>query len=70
MSLVAIVLLTAGYELVRAASRKYEFSHDQRMSAFNSGTGRKFSSLTVAKAVMNMAEILQLWRGTRAHISS
>ena len=37
LSLVAIALLTAGYECVREVSRKYEQSHSTRMSAFSSG---------------------------------
>ncbi|CAG8936096.1 unnamed protein product [Penicillium salamii] len=33
-SLVAIVILTAGYEGVRSVTRKYEAAHAQRLSAF------------------------------------
>lgn len=36
MSLVAIVVLTAGYECLRSASRRYEQSYEARMSAFSS----------------------------------
>jgi solute carrier family 31 (copper transporter), member 1 len=34
LSLVAVAILTAGYEYVRQISRKYEQSHDARMKAF------------------------------------
>ncbi|OOQ81698.1 Ctr copper transporter family protein [Penicillium brasilianum] len=34
LSLVLIVLLTAGYEGVRQITRKYEASHNQRLNAF------------------------------------
>ena len=34
LSLLAVALLTAGYEGVRQISRRYEQSHDTRMSAF------------------------------------
>ncbi|KAJ5970963.1 uncharacterized protein N7479_000881 [Penicillium vulpinum] len=34
LSLIAIVILTAGYEGVRSATRKYEAAHVQRLSAF------------------------------------
>ncbi|CAI7564769.1 unnamed protein product [Penicillium palitans] len=33
-SLIAIVILAAGYEAVRSATRKYEAAHAQRLSAF------------------------------------
>jgi copper transporter 1 len=33
-SLVAIVILTAGYEGIRSMTRKYETAHAQRLSAF------------------------------------
>ncbi|KAJ5816729.1 Ctr copper transporter [Penicillium robsamsonii] len=36
LSLIAIVILTAGYEGVRSATRKYEAAHAQRLSAFMS----------------------------------
>lgn len=35
-SLIAIVILTAGYECLRQTSRKYEQAHEARMSAFSS----------------------------------
>lgn len=35
VSLVAIVLLTAGYEGVREITRRYEASHAQRLKAFS-----------------------------------
>ncbi|KGO71303.1 Ctr copper transporter [Penicillium italicum] len=38
LSLIAIVILTAGYEGVRSATRKYEAAHAQRLSAFLSTT--------------------------------
>lgn len=37
-SLIAIVILAAGYEGVRSATRKYEIAHAQRLSAFLSTT--------------------------------
>ena len=37
VSLFAIVLLAAGYEAIREVSRRYEQSHEARMSAFSSG---------------------------------
>jgi len=36
LSLIAIVLLTAGYECVREISRRYEQSHNTQMGAFSS----------------------------------
>lgn len=33
-SLVAIVILTAGYEGIRSITRKYEAAHAQRLSTF------------------------------------
>ncbi|GAQ04616.1 copper transport protein CTR2 [Aspergillus lentulus] len=38
MSLIVIVLLTAGYEGVRQATRKYEAAHAQRLNAFSTTT--------------------------------
>ncbi|KAE8309114.1 hypothetical protein BDV41DRAFT_567621 [Aspergillus transmontanensis] len=35
VSLVVIVLLTAGYEGIRQLTRRYEAAHAQRMNAFN-----------------------------------
>ncbi|KAJ6178524.1 hypothetical protein N7519_008985 [Penicillium mononematosum] len=35
VSLIAIVILTAGYEGVRSATRKYESAHAQRLSVLN-----------------------------------
>jgi hypothetical protein len=40
ISLVAIVLLTAGYEWVRDMSRRYEQSHSAHMQAFATTTQR------------------------------
>ncbi|KXG45830.1 Ctr copper transporter [Penicillium griseofulvum] len=34
LSLIAIVILTAGYEGIRSATRKYEAAHEQRLSSF------------------------------------
>jgi solute carrier family 31 (copper transporter), member 1 len=34
LSLIAVALLTAGYECVRQISRKYEQSHEARMNVF------------------------------------
>ncbi|CAI7574717.1 unnamed protein product [Penicillium glandicola] len=36
LSLIAIVILTAGYEGIRSVTRKYEAAHAQRLSAFGS----------------------------------
>lgn len=47
LSLVLIVLLTAGYEGVRQVTRKYEAAHHQRLSAFaaaSATSGRSSSS--------------------------
>ncbi|KAF4213811.1 hypothetical protein CNMCM8980_005952 [Aspergillus fumigatiaffinis] len=38
ISLIVIVLLTAGYEGVRQATRKYEAAHAQRLNAFSTTT--------------------------------
>ncbi|OJJ48554.1 hypothetical protein ASPZODRAFT_62843 [Penicilliopsis zonata CBS 506.65] len=38
VSLVAIVLLTAGYEGVRNVTRQYEATHTQRLRAFSAGS--------------------------------
>lgn len=38
LSLVLIVLLTAGYEGVRQITRKYEAAHNQRLNAFSATT--------------------------------
>lgn len=38
LSLVLIVLLTAGYEGVRQITRKYETAHNQRLNAFAATT--------------------------------
>jgi len=35
VSLIAIVLLAAGYEFIREISRRYEQSHNARMSAYS-----------------------------------
>jgi len=40
MSLVAIVVLTAGYEGLRRVSSRYEVSHEARMSAYSSAGSR------------------------------
>ncbi|EXJ81096.1 hypothetical protein A1O3_07384 [Capronia epimyces CBS 606.96] len=37
LSLIAIVLLAAGYECVREISRRYEQSHNARMAAYSTG---------------------------------
>lgn len=46
LSLILIVLLTAGYEGVRQVTRKYEAAHSQRLNAFavssTTGGGRSF----------------------------
>lgn len=44
ISLIAIVLLTAGYEWVRDMSRRYEQSHNAHLQAFNTSTQRRFRS--------------------------
>jgi hypothetical protein len=48
-SLIAIVILTAGYEGIRSVTRKYEAAHAQRLSAFvssSANTGGKSSTLS------------------------
>lgn len=42
LSLIAIVLLTAGYECIRDVSRKYEQSHNARMSAYSTSGSSMF----------------------------
>ncbi|KAK5092966.1 copper transpport protein [Exophiala xenobiotica] len=41
MSLIAIVVLTAGYEGLRRASSRYEVSYEARMSAYSSAGSRE-----------------------------
>lgn len=43
MSLIAIVLLTAGYECLRQASRRYEQALEARISAFYASTPSEFN---------------------------
>ena len=43
LSLIAIVLLAAGYECIREISRRYEQSHNAQMSTFSSGASSMFS---------------------------
>lgn len=48
-SLIAIVILTAGYEGIRSVTRKYEAAHAQRLSAFvntSANTGGKSFTLS------------------------
>ncbi|KIV89841.1 hypothetical protein, variant 1 [Exophiala mesophila] len=49
VSLFAIVLLAAGYEAIREVSRRYEQSHEARMSAFSSGSSRRDSKATAER---------------------
>jgi copper transporter 1 len=45
LSLIAVALLTAGYECVREISRRYEQSHSARMAAFsNSGSSMFYTT--------------------------
>lgn len=44
-SLLAIVLLCAGYEFVRAFSTRYEASHNAKMSTYSTGASSEGSSL-------------------------
>lgn len=49
VSLVVIVLLTAGYEGIRQLTRRYEAAHAQRLNAFNTpAVGGKPYSLSIA----------------------
>merc|ERR1712098_177543 len=41
ISLIAIVILTAGYEWVRDLSRRYEQTHSAHLQAFSTSTQRK-----------------------------
>jgi copper transporter 1 len=49
LSLVLIVLLTAGYEGVRSVTRKYEAAHNQQLNSFpvTSATGGGRSSISL-----------------------
>lgn len=49
MSLVAIVLLTAGYECVREIARRYEQSHNARMAAFSSSASSTYCTLALQR---------------------
>ena len=42
LSLIAIVLLAAGYEFIREISRRYEASHTARMSAYSTSASSMF----------------------------
>lgn len=51
-SLVAIVILTAGYEGIRSVTRKYEATHAQRLATFvatSANTGGKSSTLSMGQ---------------------
>jgi copper transporter 1 len=52
LSLVAIVVLTAGYEGVRSVTRKYEATHAQRLATFvasSANTGGKSSPFSMGR---------------------
>src|ERR1700760_3215460 len=65
LSLVAIVLLCAGYEGVREISRRYEARHSAQMSAFSTSSSTfvpvslwRIISLRLSKASRNRAHCL------------
>jgi len=63
LSLIAIVLLTAGYECVRELSRRYEQSHNTQMGAFSSSATRSDSKAaaerkgTIIKALLYAVQV-------------
>jgi len=52
LSLIAVALLTAGYECVREISRRYEQSHSARMAAFSSSGSRRDSKISAERRGM------------------
>ncbi|KIV89842.1 hypothetical protein, variant 2 [Exophiala mesophila] len=52
VSLFAIVLLAAGYEAIREVSRRYEQSHEARMSAFSSGSSSEDAQLNESRSLL------------------
>ncbi|RVX74581.1 hypothetical protein B0A52_01707 [Exophiala mesophila] len=52
VSLFAIVLLAAGYEAIREVSRRYEQSHEARMSAFSSGASTEDAQLNESRSLL------------------
>ncbi|KAK5070110.1 copper transpport protein [Lithohypha guttulata] len=66
MSLLAIVVLTAGYECLRSASRRYEQSYDARMSAFSSSGTSKYSNLA-SSPITEIVKARQIEKLQRAH---
>ncbi|KAJ5475564.1 hypothetical protein N7539_007851 [Penicillium diatomitis] len=61
LSLILIVLLTAGYEGVRHATRKYEARHNQRLNAIavstNTGGGRDSRSALARRGKLVLAAL-------------
>ncbi|KAK5052686.1 hypothetical protein LTR84_002552 [Exophiala bonariae] len=52
LSLVAIVLLTAGYECIRDVSRKYEQGHNARMSAYSTSGSSESPQLDPSSSLL------------------
>jgi len=67
MSLVAIVILTAGYEGLRRASARYEMSHEARMSAYSSAGSRTSLSLPNARCHWDPVKAKPLKKKAQAH---
>lgn len=64
MSLLAIVVLTAGYECLRAATKNYEQSHNARLAAFSSAGSRRDSKKNAerqGKLTMGVLYALQVF---------
>lgn len=59
LSLVLIVLLTAGYEAVRSVTRKYEAAHYQRLNSFpvTSATGGGKSSISLLEGIYTESNV-------------
>ncbi|EHY59201.1 hypothetical protein, variant [Exophiala dermatitidis NIH/UT8656] len=63
LSLLAIVLLTAGYECVREISRRYEQIHKARMAAYSTSASRRESKAaaerqgTIIKAALYAVQV-------------
>jgi copper transporter 1 len=67
LSLVLIVLLTAGYEGVRQITRKYEAAHNQRLNAFaistSTGGGMFNPSSFLDECLLYVAVFVWRWHG-------
>ncbi|KEF59255.1 uncharacterized protein A1O9_04099 [Exophiala aquamarina CBS 119918] len=52
LSLIAIVLLAAGYECIREVSRRYEQGYNARMSAYSTGASSESQSLNASSSLL------------------